>query len=108
MIIITKVCDILKLPDKNLKMPLVFSASKWVEPSDIKSKNRDFAGVSVVKTLYFQCQGIGSSPGWRAKITQDLWPKNQNKQKKKQKERYNKFNKDKKNGPHKKVFTNLN
>ena len=54
----------------------------------------------MVKTLYFQCQGIGSSPGWRAKITQDLWPKNQNKQKKKQKERYNKFNKDKKKRVH--------
>ena len=55
--IITKACDILTLPDKNLKMPLVCSASKWVELSDIKSKNGNFAGVSVVKTPYFQCQG---------------------------------------------------
>ena len=55
-----------------------------------------FPGGPVVKTLPFNAQGVGSIPGWEAKILQALRPKHQSI---KQKQYYNKFNKDFKNGP---------
>ena len=45
--------------------------------------------------------GAGSTPCWKAKIPHGLWPRNQNTE---QKQCCNKFNKDFKNGPHKKIF----
>ena len=61
------------------------------------SPNRDFPGSPVVKTLPSNAWGVGSIPGWGAKIPHASWPENQNK---KQKQYCNKFNKDFKNGPH--------
>ena len=34
---------------------------------------REFPGGQVVRTWHFQCWGIGSVPGWVAKITKDAW-----------------------------------
>ena len=59
----------------------------------------DFPGGSVVKTLPSNARGAGSIPSWGAKTPHASWPKNQNI---KQKQYYDKFNKDFKNGPHKK------
>ena len=59
----------------------------------------DFPGGPVVETLPSHVGGVGSIPGWGAKIPHALWPKNQNI---KQKHYCNKFNKDFKNGPHQK------
>ena len=53
----------------------------------------------MVKTLSSNAEGVGSIPGQGAKIPHASWPKNQNI---KQKQYCNKFNKDFKNGPHKK------
>ena len=57
---------------------------------------RDFLGSPVVKTLPSNAGGVGSIPGWGAKIPHASGPKNQNI---KQKQDCNKFNKDFKNGP---------
>ena len=59
----------------------------------------DFPGSPVVKTLPSSARGAGSIPAWGAKFPHALWPKNQ---KIRQKQYCNKFNKDFKNGPHKK------
>ena len=53
----------------------------------------------MVKTLPSNAGGMGSIPGWGAKIPHASRPKNQNI---KQKRYCNKFNKDFKNGPHQK------
>ena len=50
----------------------------------------------MVKILPSRARGVGSVPGWGTKIS---WPQNQNIN---QKQYSNKFNKDCKNGPHKK------
>jgi len=55
----------------------------------------------VVKTLLFQCKGYRFDPGQGAKITRASWPKKQNI---KQKQYCNKFNKDFKHDPHKKIL----
>jgi len=34
---------------------------------------REFPGGQVVRTWHFQCWGLGSVPGWGAKITKDAW-----------------------------------
>ena len=52
---------------------------------------REFPGSPVVKTLPANAGGMGSIPGWGAKIPHALGPKNQNT---KQKQYCNKFNKD--------------
>ena len=66
----------------------------------IKTTMRDFPGGPVVKISPSNAGGVGSIPGWGAKIPHASWPKNQNI---KQKQYCNKFNKDlKKNGPHQK------
>ena len=57
---------------------------------------RDFLGSPVVKTLPSNAGGVGSIPGWGAKVPHASGPKNQNI---KQKQDCNKFNKDFKNGP---------
>ena len=58
----------------------------------------------MVKTLPSSAEGVGSIPGWTAKITHALQPKKK-KQNMKQKQYCNKFNKDFENGPlKKKVF----
>ena len=49
-------------------------------------------------SLHFQCRGVGLIPGQGDKIPHASGPKNQNR---KQKKYCNKFNKDFKNGPHK-------
>ena len=51
----------------------------------------DFPGGPVVKTSSSNVGGVGSIPGWGAKIPHALQPKNQNI---KQKQYCNKFNKD--------------
>ena len=51
----------------------------------------------MVKTLPSNAEGVGSIPGWGAKITHTLGSKNQNM---KQKQYCNKFNRLKKNFPH--------
>ena len=56
----------------------------------------DFPGCPKVKTPPSDAEGASSIPGWRAKIPQASWPKDQNV---KQKQHYNKFNKDFNNGP---------
>ena len=53
----------------------------------------DFPGGPVVKTLPSNTGGVGSIPGWGAKITHALGPKTQNM---KQKQYCNKFNRHKK------------
>ena len=60
----------------------------------------------MVKTLPSSAEGVGSIPGWTAKITHALQPKKKKtKQNMKQKQYCNKFNKDFENGPlKKKVF----
>ena len=55
----------------------------------------------MVKTLPSNAGGVGSIPGWGAKIPHASQPKNQNI---KQKQYCNKFNKDFKNGPHQKIL----
>ena len=62
-----------------------------------EKKYRDSPGGPVVKTLPSHAGGVGSRPGWGAKIAYASQPKNQNL---KQKQYCNKFNKDFKNGPH--------
>ena len=57
----------------------------------------------MVKTLPSNAGGMGSIPGWGAKIPHASRPKNQNI---KQKRYCNKFNKDFKNGPHQKTEQN--
>ena len=52
---------------------------------------RDFPGGLAVKTSPSNAGGVGSIPGWGAKIPHASWPKNQNI---KQKQYCNKFNKD--------------
>ena len=44
--------------------------------------DRDFPGGPVVKTLPSNARGVGSIPGWEAKIPHASLPKNQNTQKK--------------------------
>ena len=61
-----------------------------------RKRGRDFPRGPVVKTLPSNIGGLGSMPGWGAKIPHASWPKNQNI---KQKQYCNKFNKDFKNGP---------
>ena len=58
---------------------------------------RDFPGCPVVKISPSNARGVGSIPGWGAKIPCALWSKNQNI---KQKQYCNKFNKDFKSGPY--------
>ena len=53
----------------------------------------------MVKTSPSNAGGVGSISGQGAKIPHALWPKNKNI---KQKQCCNKFNKDFKNGPHRK------
>ena len=65
----------------------------------IKACPWDFLCSSMVKISPSNAKGIGSIPGWGAKIPHVSWPKNQNM---KQKQYCNKFNKDFKNGSHKK------
>ena len=52
---------------------------------------RDFPGGPVVETSPSNAGGVGSIPGWGAKIPHASWPKNQ---KINQKQYCNKFNKD--------------
>ena len=74
---------------------------RWMDGYRIKyyweKKYRDSPGGPVVKTLPSHAGGVGSRPGWGAKIAYASQPKNQNL---KQKQYCNKFNKDFKNGPH--------
>ena len=67
--------------------------------SGFKRKGRDFPGGPVVKTLPSSAGREGLITGQGAKIPHVLWPKSQNI---KQKQYRDKFNKDFKNGPHKK------
>ena len=60
----------------------------------IRNYKGDFPGSPVVKTLPSNAGGVGSIPGWGAKMPHSSWPK------KKKKYYCNKFNKDFKNGPH--------
>ena len=53
----------------------------------------------MVKTSPSNEKDVGSIPDWAAKIPHALKPKNQNR---KQKQYCNKFNEDRKNGPHQK------
>ena len=55
----------------------------------------------MVKTSPSNAGGVGSIPGWGAKIPHASQPKNQNI---KQKQYCNKFNKDFKNGPDQKIL----
>ena len=41
--------------------------------SVFKKKERDFIGCPVVKTLYFQCGGMGSIPGQGTKTQYAMW-----------------------------------
>ena len=59
----------------------------------------DFPGSPVVGTLPSIAGGTSPIPGWTARIPHASWPKNQNIE---QKQYCNKFNKDLKNGSHKK------
>ena len=59
-----------------------------------KSKLRGFPGGPEVKTLSSNAGGEGLIPGWRAKLSHALGPKNQNVR---QKQYCKKFNKDFKN-----------
>ena len=70
-----------------------------LETSRLKSSHCDFPGGPVVKTSPSNAGGVGSIPGWGAKIPHALGPKNQNIE---QKQYCNTFNKDSKNGPHQK------
>ena len=58
-----------------------------------------FPGSPVVKSSSSTVVNMGSIPGREAKITHDSWPKHQDMKKK---QCCNKFNKDFKNGPHRK------
>ena len=60
---------------------------------------RDFPGGPVVGTSPSSVGGVGSTPGWGAKIPHALQPKTQIIE---QKQYCDKFNKDFKNGPQKK------
>ena len=60
---------------------------------------REFPGGPVVKTSPSNAGGVGSIPGWEAKIPHASQPK---KQIIKQEQYCNKFNKDFKNGSHQK------
>ena len=51
----------------------------------------------MAKSLPFNAGGVGSIPGWEAKIPHGSWPKNQSIKKKSY---CDKFNKHFKNGPH--------
>ena len=62
-----------------------------------KIDNQGLPGRPVVETSPSNAGGVGSIPGWGAKISHALQPKNQNI---KRKQYCNKFNKDFKNGPH--------
>ena len=42
----------------------------------------DLPGGPLVKTLPFSVGGMGSIPGWGAKIPHDVWPKKKKKKKK--------------------------
>ena len=68
-------------------------------PLFLKKILRDFPGGPVVKTSPSNAGDGGSILGRGAKNPHALWPKNQSV---KQKQYCNKFNKDFKNGPHKK------
>ena len=61
----------------------------------------DSLGGTVVQTLLSKPRGVGLIPGWGTKIPHASWPK---KQIIKQKQYCNKFNKDFKNGLHKKIY----
>ena len=67
--------------------------------AESKLRHRDFPGGPVVKSSPSYARGAGSIPGRGAKFPHASGPKNQNI---KQKQYCNKFNKDFKNGPHKK------
>ena len=60
---------------------------------------QDFPTDLVVKTSPSSAGGVGSIPGWEAKIPHALRPENQTI---KQKQYCNQFNQDFKNGPHQK------
>ena len=65
-----------------------------MENVDLRLRSfKDFSGGPVVKTQPSNAGGVGSIPGWGAKITHDLGPKTQNM---KQKQYCNKFNRLKK------------
>ena len=65
-----------------------------MENVDLRLRSfKDFSGGPVVKTLPSNTGGVGSIPGWGAKITHALGPKTQNM---KQKQYCNKFNRLKK------------
>ena len=79
-----------------LHMPTPFP--RTIDLSSMKKyKYRHFPEGPVVKTLSSDAGGAVSIPGWGAKISCTLRPKNQNI---KQKQYCNKFNKDLKNSPH--------
>ena len=44
--------------------------------------NRDFLSGPVIRTLYFHCRGLGSIPGWGAKIRKTSRPKKKKKKRK--------------------------
>ena len=46
--------------------------------SHSKPPLRDFPGSPMVMTSPFSAEGVGSIPGWGAKISGASWPKNQN------------------------------
>ena len=43
-----------------------------------EQKSRGFPGDPMVKTSPFNVGGVGSMPGWEAKIPHPWWPKKQN------------------------------
>ena len=67
----------------------------------LRFNTQAFLSSLVVKTLPSNVGGMGLIPDWGAKIPHALWPKPQNI---KQKQYCNKFSKDLKNGPHKKII----
>ena len=94
---ISKVKNIKCLPSKFPTPHSLWTEGIIGENYTFRKAFRDFPGGPVVKTLPSNINGVGSIPGWGAKISQASWPKNQNI---KQKQSCNKFNKDFKNGPH--------
>ena len=86
-----------RVPEAHPLRPASRGSGSWRDTPSQSPPTGDFPGGPVVKTLPSNAGGVGSIPGWGARIPQASRPKSKSI---KQKQYCNKFNKDFKNGPH--------
>ena len=90
-----------RVPEAHPLRPASRGSGSWRDTPSQSPPTGDFPGGPVVKTLPSNAGGVGSIPGWGARIPQASRPKSKSI---KQKQYCNKFNKDFKTGPHQQII----